>query len=258
MAFQHSMQTSRFELKYLIDERKARAVKTFIRSHLEADPYTKPGQDFGYEVRSLYLDSPKLVLNVATLEGHKNRFKLRIRFYDDDPDHPAFLEIKRRNTDVILKERAIVSREGVKRILDGAQPDPAFLYKDEPKGRKCLFNFCSLRDQIGAGGSVFVCYLRDAWVPANSDASRLTFDRRIISREYTHGNGLVMPEEFRHTAVKGVTLELKFTDRFPNWMRDLVHNFDLERRSVPKYVECVAAAKNRPNPRLAPYQEIAR
>jgi len=57
------------------------------------------------------------------------------------------------------------------------------------------------------------------------------------------GQGLRMPDDMTPTAVDFVTLELKFTDRFPHWMRDVVHAFNLERRSVPKYVECVAAKK---------------
>jgi len=256
MGFKHQMQASRFELKYLIDERKAHGIKDFLRGHLVRDPYAKPEEPLGYEVRSLYLDSPKLALRQATLEGHKNRFKLRIRFYDDEPDSPAFLEIKRRNTDVILKERSMVSKEAVKRILDGAPPREEFLVKVNEKAKKGMANFCRLRDQIRAGGAVFVCYVRDPWVPADHDYARVTFDRNICSRIYTHGKGLEMPPQSTPTAVKLVTLELKFTDRFPNWMRDLAHTFNLGRTSVPKYVECVAASPVFPRPRLGSFQTI--
>ena len=41
----------------------------------------------------------------ATLDGHRKRFKLRVRWYDDDPDAPAFCEIKRRTDKVIHKTR---------------------------------------------------------------------------------------------------------------------------------------------------------
>ena len=250
MAYEHCLQASRFELKYRIDERIAMAMRDFVRSYLERDEYCKPEQKLGYSVQSLYLDSPALILNQGTLDGHKNRFKLRIRFYDDNPDHPAFLEIKRRNTDVILKQRPPVTREGVRRVLKGEPPKPEYLFKDNTAGRSALFNFCRLRDQIRAGGSVFVCYVRDAYVAPNSDAVRLTFDRNIHSRAYTPGNVLVMPPQFDKTRVDNVTLELKFTDRFPHWMRDLVRAFNLQRTSVPKYIECVAAARERPRPSL--------
>ena len=54
--------------------------------------------------------------------GHKNRIKLRIRFYDDEWKRPAFLEIKRRLNEVICKDRAMMTREGVRQILAEAGP----------------------------------------------------------------------------------------------------------------------------------------
>ena len=61
--------------------------------------FVKTGSD---TITSLYLDSSALHLYRQTVQGIKNRFKLRIRFYDDNPGNPAFLEIKRRVTDVII------------------------------------------------------------------------------------------------------------------------------------------------------------
>ena len=42
-------------------------------------------------------------------------------------------------------------------------------------------------------------------------------------------------------------LELKFTNRFPRWMHDLVRTFELRRQSVPKYNTCVDAIGGRFN-----------
>ena len=55
------------------------------------------------------------------------------------------------------------------------------------------------------------------------------------------GDNLSLPAEMTRPNFGGVILELKFSDRFPVWMRDLVDVFGLQRRSVPKYVECVNA-----------------
>jgi len=41
--------------------------------------------------------------------------------------------------------------------------------------------------------------------------------------------------------VPGIVLELKFTDRFPNWMRQMVQTFNLFRTSMAKYVTCAMA-----------------
>ena len=96
MVYQHRFQTSRYELKYIIDERRAGDVRDYIRSYLVPDEHADPAAGNSYPVHSLYLDSPALMLFRSTVDCLKNRFKLRIRFYDDDPAHPVFLEIKRR------------------------------------------------------------------------------------------------------------------------------------------------------------------
>jgi hypothetical protein len=46
-----------------------------------------------------------------------------------------------------------------------------------------------------------------------------------------------------HPEIAGVILELKFTDRFPIWLRQMVRHFDLVRVSMAKYVSCVMALK---------------
>ncbi|MFV2066081.1 MAG: VTC domain-containing protein [Pirellulales bacterium] len=242
MAFQ-GWQARRFELKYVVDEAKAKAIRPFLLGRLEPDAYNGSGEDVGYSVRSLYLDTPTFLLKRQTDEGHKNRFKLRIRFYDDKPESPAFLEIKRRENDIIRKERALVTRTAVEQVLAGRRPDLSELIHHEARSVSAFENFFNLCCRIGAAGSVFVVYRREAYVSPSSDDLRVTFDRQIESRRYTPGNGLQMPNKSVATDVKGVVLEIKFTDRFPYWTRELAYMFNLNRTSVPKYVECVEAEK---------------
>src|SRR5262245_48745643 len=123
------MQTNRFELKYVIDERTAGEVRRYVRQFLEPDEHTDPRGGVGYPVHSLYLDSYDLALARQTLTGKKNRFKLRIRFYDDDDESPVFFEIKKRVNDVIMKERAIVYRASVPKFLAGVPLDHPDLVK---------------------------------------------------------------------------------------------------------------------------------
>lgn len=245
MPFQHKLQASRFELKFIIDEHCAEGVRDFARSYLEVDEYADPEKQNSYPICSLYCDNSELFLCRQTVVGEKNRFKLRIRFYDDNPEHPAFLEIKRRITDVIRKERAKVTRQGARRILAGHGPDRAFLFEpenDEVSGR-AMVNFCDLRDNIGgAKGCIYVSYLREAYVSPNSDLIRVTFDRLLRGSPYEQGDALELPAEGVYPAVgngEKVILELKFTDRFASWMRELVQEFNLQRTSVPKYVHCI-------------------
>ncbi len=243
MPFRHKLQASRFELKYVIDERCAAAVRDFVSAHLTPDEHAQKSADFSYPVNSVYLDSPDMILFRQTAGGLKNRFKLRIRFYDGKAESPAFLEIKRRVTDVIRKERAAITREGVRRLLEGGWPNTSYLVgeNDREKSGVALQNFCSLYDSIHGAPQAYVSYMREAYVSPESDQVRVTFDRRLLGARFDRNPFLVPPAQGTWPKVEGVILELKFTDRFPTWMQDLIQSFDLQRRSVPKYNLCVEA-----------------
>jgi len=250
----HMLQSSRFELKYIVDERCATGVRDFVRSYLEPDGFADPDQGNSYRISSLYLDNPGLSLYRQTVAGEKNRFKLRIRFYDNDPNGPAFLEIKRRVTDVILKQRAMVTRQGVLDFLGGKGPDESWLMESNgsAKSGAALQAFSNLSDSLGAGPSIYVSYRREAYVSPGSNSVRVTFDRQLLSGTYEDGAELVLPTRGARPKIGNsdkVILELKFTDRFPEWMRELVHVFDLQRTSVPKYVLCINAMGIKPGQR---------
>lgn len=242
------MQRSRYELKYRIDERRARGVRDFIRGHLVRDSYARPQLGGSYPIYSIYLDSPSLHLFNATVSGHKNRFKLRARYYDPDPNSPVFFEIKRRVNDVILKERAAVKRGSVSRLLVGGPPAARDLHEaGDPRALHALSQFCHLRDVVNAGGRTIVGYTREAWNAPGDDDVRVTFDRKLAGSWFDPllpiDQALRVDRAWTYPPVEdgGVVLELKFTGRYPLWMRELVASFDLYRTCMAKYVACVEA-----------------
>src|ERR1051325_11441766 len=107
------LQLQRFELKYLVREELALAVRRFVSGYLEIDEFGATRPNLSYPVHSLYLDSDGLTTYWHTINGNKNRYKLRLRYYDDRPNSPVFFEIKRRMNDAILKQRGAVRREAV-------------------------------------------------------------------------------------------------------------------------------------------------
>lgn len=246
MPEQHRLQGSRHEWKYLVDERRAQAIRDFALCYLTPDKYAAGRPNHEYPVHSLYLDSPDLVLYRSTVGGHMNRFKLRIRFYDDHDGSPVFCEIKRRQNDVILKQRAAVRRAEIARLLAGSLPGWSDLANPSDAAMGALQTFCALQNRIQAHGRVYVSYMREAYESRDDNSARLTLDRRISGSRF--GGGLALPGA-GWTAWPGadmVVLELKFTDRFPLWMRDLVRFFNLERCSCAKYVNCTRAVAEHP------------
>jgi SPX domain protein involved in polyphosphate accumulation len=236
------MLANRYELKYVIDEERARNVRQFVQGHLNHDVYAHPSHNYSYYIHSLYLDTPDKSLCFATVSGHRNRLKLRIRFYDDKPDTPIFFEIKRRVNDVILKERAAVKKSSVSKLLQGWMPDQSDLFKpNDIAAWTSLWRFMEMKDAIGAKGSIFVSYLREAWVHPTQNTVRVTIDRDLTTHPFKGKESwtdLSDYEQWRRPPIEGVVLEIKFTDKHPNWMGDMVQSLNLRRGPFAKYVAC--------------------
>ena len=233
------MQLQRFELKYIVQDDVALAIREFVRSYLELDEYGAGKPNFSYPVHSLYLDSDDLALYRGTINGDKNRFKLRLRYYNDDPRTPIYFEIKRRLNNIIAKQRGGVRRPAVEWILAGHLPESAHLISPDPRQVVAIERFCQLMTHQRAKPKAHVAYLREAWISPHDNSVRVTMDRHIKCepqldyRLTTQMNRPVVV--FRNQVV----LELKFTNRFPDWFQDLVRVFGLMQGGAAKYAEGV-------------------
>lgn len=238
------LQKTRFEFKYLVTEPRAHEIRQFVRCYLDPDTHTWGREGLGYPVHSLYFDSPDLLTCRATMQGELNRFKLRVRFYDERPENPLFLEIKRRQNLAILKQRAMVKRSCTERLLAGEWLNRSDLYRDDEQNFRAMFNFCELCHAIDAHPAAYTSYLREGYEPRDSNLQRVTFDRQLRAGPYRGSLDVAELERWAKPDVPGVILELKFTDRYPEWMHLLVESFNLQRISMPKYVECVSVLLN--------------
>ena len=234
------MQQSRFELKYLISEEMALKVRDFVRCYLDFDENSVGKPNYSYPVHSLYLDSDRLQMYWETINGDKNRYKLRLRYYDASPKSPVFFEIKRRMNNCIMKQRGGVKKNAVARLLSGHFPAMEDLISKEPRALAAVQNFVQLTDQIQAVPQAHVCYQREAYIDPVSDNTRVTFDREVFTEpRYTVNFATTMDAPSRPFGNR-VILELKFTDRFPNWLRALVARFNLVQCGAAKYAEGIA------------------
>lgn len=237
------MEVFRYERKYLVTERVATAVRQFVAGYLVHDEHMAGKEIDGYRVCSLYLDTPHLGLYNQSMQGVKNRYKLRMRYYDERDCSPAFLEIKKRTTDTVHKLRATVSKPTAARLLRGEQIGHSDLLSNGDASHRALEEFSGCCNRLSAIGVAFVDYRREAFVSQSAESVRVTFDRQIVGRRYHVGCGLETPVEQSPPVTHGVLLELKYNGRAPRWMHDLVTTFSLQRRSFAKYVQCVDALK---------------
>ena len=236
---QDRVQPSRFELKYIVEERVALGIRDWVRSYLDLDEHGATRPNLSYPVHSIYLDSPDLKLYQATVNGDKNRFKLRLRFYENRPDAPVFLEIKRRMNNSISKQRSRVRADVVGSLLAGHLPEPDHLVSQEPKQLVALQRFCQLANELRAQPRTHVAYLREAWISREDNSVRVTMDREVMTE--TDPVARLVPEMTNPVLVFGdrVVLELKFTGRFPDWFKELVRIFCLMQCGAAKYADGV-------------------
>jgi hypothetical protein len=232
------MQQSRFELKYIITQETALRVRDFVRCYLDFDEYSVGKADFSYPVHSLYLDSDKLNLYWGTINGEKNRFKLRLRYYDTNAKSPVFFEIKRRMNNCIMKQRGGVRQEFVPYLLSGHMPREEHMLSKAPKQLVALQRFCELMAQIHAKPKVHIYYMREAYV-SSDDQVRVTIDRNVYGEENLSPTIKTAMKDPVLSFANTVILELKFTNRFPNWFRDLVRMAHVMQCGAAKYVESI-------------------
>lgn len=230
-----NMLSCRYELKYRISDSKARAIARFIRPYLHRDRYAKLQSDGTYPIVSLYLDSDAFNLARETIEGKKNRFKLRIRGYSDDSNAPRYFEIKRRINNVIVKSRARVKQADVETVVAGR----SIILPSDCSDGSTLRQFQLYMHSLHARPMVMVRYMREAFEGDSDNRVRITFDRQLrhkITREpivsFSGNNWQHLPMEF-------VIFEIKFTARYPAWLSQMVKAFDLKQTAMSKYVESV-------------------
>ncbi len=205
------LQEQRLELKYKIDESQALGIRDYLSAYLEIDEFGATRPDYSYPVHSLYLDSDELKLYWDTINGTKNRLKLRLRFYDQRPDAPVYFEIKRRMNNCILKQRGGVRRAAVDYLLAGHLPEPGHLISQSPRNLVALQSFCQHLMRLRARPKAHIAYRREAWVTPEDNSIRITLDREVrCEPEFSTELNTEMSQPVL-VFEKEVILEMKFT-----------------------------------------------
>jgi hypothetical protein len=229
----------RYEYKYVVPEEQSEAIRRFIRPYVALDEHATGAPDRRYTIYNIYLDTPNLDLYQACVNDNVDRYKLRIRWYDHEANGPFFFEVKRKIRQVIVKDRARVSRDDFRALLRG---EPLSI----PEGRSLdnLTGFRSRMSLVGAAPMMLTRYTREPYESVFGEYARITLDRAMCwqpargydvpgdPRAWSYVDAAVATCGVRCAAV----LELKFTRDFPRWMSDLIAEFDLQRIGYSKYV----------------------
>lgn len=225
-------QTSRFECKYMVPPHLVDAVRCWMQRFLQPDRFALTRPNYTYAINSLYLDTVDYQLYRMTGFGAKNRFKLRIRCYNDDPSSPLFFEIKRRIDRVIIKSRVTLKRDDARELVHG-RLHPAEVVEGED--RHHLETFLKLMRQLPAVPAARIRYAREAYESSAIDQVRLTLDSALSFAvtpdfNYSHAEGC-----WHWVPMNGMLLEIKFVDYFPQWVAEMIRHFELQKIPFSKY-----------------------
>jgi SPX domain protein involved in polyphosphate accumulation len=235
--------TSRFEVKYQLAKDLIPRVSKLIQQYAATDPFVPKNQTY-YTVKTLYLDTSDLKFYYEKLDGLKVRKKLRIRAYGHE-HASAFLEIKRRYTDIVVKERAKYPFADIYGLLEdnGSHLKGDFSrHENKTDSLAGKFLFYILKNRLLP--TLLVVYDREAYLHPFAPYQRATIDTDIQFYLYPnlddlfHGRGVVFLKQ-----PAGV-LELKFNNFMPKWMRHLEAEFDLRREAFSKYSFGIEACYN--------------
>ncbi|MFT4538163.1 MAG: hypothetical protein ACI841_001644 [Planctomycetota bacterium] len=109
--------TSRYKCKYLITRRTAESLRTYLTSHAGLAPYSVASEGESNRALSLYRDNPGLDLYRDTLQGVRNRYELRLRYYAEEGNGSVFMEVKKCANIIVCKNRALVTRAEAEQFL---------------------------------------------------------------------------------------------------------------------------------------------
>ena len=227
----------RYEIKYLIRHDTAAEVSQTLSAYMLPDAHGD-GQG-NYQITSLYYDTTDYKAYWDKIEGHRNRRKLRVRIYGDQPvtpETPCFVEIKHRLDRALQKRRLIVPYRAaldLDRIEDQYTPS-------SPQQRAILEEVLYLQGALRLQPACVVGYRRTAFEGHEYDPGlRVTFDTNLKYR--THelnllANGQATDHYF--LPPDWCIMEVKVNQRVPLWLTEAIAEHQCVVRRISKY--CLA------------------
>ena len=233
----------RYEIKYRIGNDKIPEIREYIKAHTDPDPHVGDSDKVMYTVRSIYFDTRNLDFYWEKIDGLKVRKKLRIRGYNLDKGF-AFLEIKRKYSNCVVKERAklpLVEIENIINMLDIKQGENASAcHNNQLVSNKFIYNIIKKNLLV----KLLVVYEREPYIQKADPNVRVTIDKNIRSRYNPDLSDLFNGDDLTLITNDFSILELKFNNFMPKWMRSMISDLKLRQESFSKYCEGIDACRD--------------
>lgn len=235
----------RYEFKYFMSSKISDEIFNQSLNFMNIDNYAQFNKDNKYLVRSLYFDNDDYNNFFEKVDGIKIRKKFRLRSYDKKLNSkiPIFLEMKGRVHDRIIKKRLLIDRNDLKYFekLNNLEE----LYKKYNKNT-LIKDFIYDVKKKKIKPKIIIDYNRRPLINKFGLYFRLTFDSDLITSKSNH---LFYNKDKSNFALQykpgNSILEVKFERSIPAWFHRIIQSYNLNRRSISKFVLGVCNCKIR-------------
>jgi len=168
---------SRYEEKYLLDEKQYDAILAFLPEITVPDAFAQ------YRVNNIYYDTCSYDIIRRSIEKPMYKEKLRLRYYGDSLDvipdeRVVFLELKKKFNGIVYKRRIMLQKSDAERVLREA--DVSFVDGEFAQVTQEIRHFLSSVSDIE--NRVAISYKRTALTGKNQADLRITFDTDVALR----------------------------------------------------------------------------
>lgn len=238
-------EVGRYEFKYVLPTSDRARILEVSAPYVLPDPHAVelPSGLMGYEVHSLYFDTPDLRDYYERLESRRVRNRLRIRTYGrPGTKQPVFLENKRKYTRWVVKSRVKVCDAIDWCTCPDPKPWAVFSRQVPPKKRYASDHFVRLMEDFQRRPVSVVHYEREVFIAQDPDQPkvRLTMDHQVHATVDPAVTDLYGGRDVDLLPPDWMVLELKFDNNRPGWMKTVCRELKLRAVPVSKFGLSVA------------------
>lgn len=213
----------RREAKYLLTDGERLALEVIMSGHMLPDEHGPS------TVRSVYYDTPSLLLARRSAESPTYKEKLRLRAYGKPvKGEKVFVELKKKCAGIVYKRRTVTDINTAGMLLDPNRPPRPDASQIEREISRAAMRY------EGLAPRVYLAYDRTAFYERDNRDLRMTFDRRVRARwddprlSVTDGTDQLLED--------GISiLEIKTSRAMPLWLVSAISELRLKPAHWSKY-----------------------
>lgn len=219
---------NRYEKKYILNQSQYKRIVELLKERMIPDKFNQNGGT--YTISNIYFDTREDHLIRRSLEKPEYKEKLRLRSYGPVKEtDKVFLEIKKKNLDLVNKRRTVLTlKEAKEYLLHGKKPESGTSNPQIFREIDYLISHEAVKPKV------YLAYDRIAFFSKETAGMRVTIDRNIRSRRTDvrldgrdYGN-LLLPEG-------SYLMEIKVTGGIPMWFTQVLSEERLYSTSFSKY-----------------------